>query len=365
MSSHQHKDSILVVDDAPENLRLLADILAVRGYQVRPARNGPMALSSARSDPPDLILLDILMPDMDGFKVCQLLKADERTRDIPVIFITALSETLDKVKAFSVGGVDYITKPFQIEEVFARVETHLALRRTQKSLQEQIAELDAFAHTVAHDLKGPLGPIVGYAEALEDNYAALSSTEVHKGLQAIARNGRKMGSIISELLLLAGVHRMEVEMTPLDMASIVAEAQQRLAETIKTFQAEISVPNLSAWPVALGYAPWVEEVWVNYLSNAIKFGGTPSAAPRLELGATSQGDGTIRFWVHDNGQGLCPPAQAQLFTAFTRLETRVRGHGLGLSIVKRIVEKLGGQVEVESEGIPGRGSTFSFTLPAA
>src|SRR5689334_13948607 len=126
------KVNILVVDDTLENLRLLVDILEEQGYEVRPAPNGKLALSGAQGLPPDLILLDIMMPDMDGYQVCSKLKADERTKNIPVIFISAVNEIIDKVKAFEVGGVDYITKPFQVEEVLARVETHLALQGLQK-----------------------------------------------------------------------------------------------------------------------------------------------------------------------------------------------------------------------------------------
>jgi len=150
---------------------------------------------------------------------------------------------------------------------------------------------------------------------------------------------------------------MEVPTMPLDMASVVAEAQQRLAYMIEEYQAEITLPE--TWPVALGYGPWVEGVWVNYLSNAIKYGGQP---PRVELGATVQADGAVRFWVRDNGPGLTPEEQARLFIPFMQLnQDRTNGHGLGLSIVQRIVKKLGGQVGVESE--VGRGSVFSFTLP--
>ncbi len=133
--------SILVVDDTRANLRLLVGILTEHGYKVRPAMNGRVALAAAQAEPPDLILLDIMMPEMDGYEVCEQLKADERTRDIPLIFISAMSEVLDKVKAFSVGGVDYITKPFQVEEVLARVETHLTIGRLQKNLQEQNTRL--------------------------------------------------------------------------------------------------------------------------------------------------------------------------------------------------------------------------------
>lgn len=127
--------SILIVDDTPANLRLLSEMLAAQGYAVRPAPDGALALAAVQAEPPDLILLDIRMPEMDGYEVCERLKADRQTRDIPVIFISALGETEDKLKAFAAGGVDYITKPFQIEEVRARVEAHLALRRLQQQLQ--------------------------------------------------------------------------------------------------------------------------------------------------------------------------------------------------------------------------------------
>ncbi len=235
------------------------------------------------------------------------------------------------------------------------------LRQRNTELQARNEELDAFAHTVAHDLKGPLAPIVGYAETLVMDYATNIDQGGLRRLHKIAQNGRKMGRIIDELLLLAGVRKMgEAEMRPLDMASIVAEAQDRLAQMIEEHQAEIILPD--TWPVALGHAPWVEEVWVNYLDNAINYGGQP---PRVELGATTQPDGTVSFWIRDNGLGLTPEEQARLFTPFTRFDKGgrggVKGHGLGLSIVRRIMEKLGGQVGVESK--VGQGSVFSFTLP--
>ena len=232
-----------------------------------------------------------------------------------------------------------------------------ALRQRTAELEVRNEELDAFAHTVAHDLKTPLSLIIGLAEVLEQDYAEPPDEELGRHLCIMARNGRKMSNIIDELLLLAAVRKVEVDMGPLDMASIVTEAQQRLVYMIGEHQAEIVLPD--TWPTALGYAPWLEAVWVNYLSNAIKYGGGP---PRVEVGATVQPDGMIRFWVQDNGSGIPPEAKTRLFTPFTRLDqVRANGHGLGLSIVRRIVEKLGGQVGVESE--VGRGSVFSFTLP--
>ena len=134
--------SILIVDDEPANLRLLTAILADQGYVIRSVRDGHMALASATLAPPDLILLDILMPVMDGYQVCEQLKADKRTRDIPVLFLSAIDRTLDKIKAFSLGAVDYISKPFRVEEVVARIELHLNLRNLQKQLEERNVQLE-------------------------------------------------------------------------------------------------------------------------------------------------------------------------------------------------------------------------------
>ena len=236
------------------------------------------------------------------------------------------------------------------------------LQQRAVELEARNEELDAFAHTVAHDLNNPLSNVIGYAETLELYYDEMLEHEREDSIQAISRSARKMSNIIDELLLLAGVRQTEAKRMPLDMADIVAEARSRLSDLIEEYQADIIVPDALAWPTAMGYAPWVEEIWVNYLSNAIKYGGHP---PCIELGATPHREGMIRFWIHDNGQGLPPDARSRLFSPFTRLDQiRARGHGLGLSIVRRIVEKLGGQVGVESKGASGSGSTFYFTLPS-
>ncbi len=359
------KGNILVVDDKPANLRLLSNMLAEQGYKVRSVINGPMALTAIGAAPPDLVLLDINMPGMSGYEVCRELKADESTEDIPVIFISALDETQGKVKAFTVGGLDYVTKPFQIEEVLARVKTHLALRNLQKELEQEIkardkliAELDAFAHTVAHDLKNPLTALIGFSGLLESRHAQMSPEQLRTNLQGISRSGRRMANIVEELLLLSSVRKMsEVKMDVLDMSDIVDEACDRLADMIKEHQAELKIPE--HWPKAFGHGPWVEEIWVNYLSNALKYGGQP---PVIELGGTHSDNSQVRFWVRDNGPGIADDQQMRLFTPFERLgQVRTEGHGLGLSIVQRIAEKLGGKVGVEST--VGEGSTFSFTLP--
>jgi signal transduction histidine kinase len=285
------------------------------------------------------------------------------------------------VREGSIGVLEAVNKkrePFSLADVawmevlaslavgpIASAQLFQALQQRTVELQVRNEELDAFAHTVAHDLKSPMARIVGFSETLESSYTELPDDELRHYLCMMAQSGRKMSRIVDELLLLAGVRKMEVELRPLDMASIVAEAMQRLEPMIQEAQADVTLPK--TWPAALGYGPWVEEVWINYVSNAIKYGGQP---PRVELGAISLGSpqeegnegAMVRFWVGDNGAGLTPEAQARLFTPFTRLDqVRTEGHGLGLSIVRRIVEKLGGQVGVEST--VGQGSIFSFTLP--
>ena len=236
--------------------------------------------------------------------------------------------------------------------------TEDALRERARLLEERNQELDAFAHTVAHDLKNPLSVIIAYAAMVEDDYAAMTDEERLHDVQAIGRASQKMLRIIDELLLLAGLREAKVTFEPLDMALIVATAQHRLSLIIETSQAEIVVPE--TWLDSIGYGPWVEEVWANYISNAIKYGGR---SPKIELGSSlcPSSDG-VRFWIRDYGRGLTEPEQSQLFTPFTRLDqSRAQGHGLGLSIVRRIVEKLNGQVGVEST--IGQGSMFYFTLP--
>ena len=235
------------------------------------------------------------------------------------------------------------------------------LEQRAMELHARNEELDAFAHTVAHDLKNPVSLVITSADLLADEQFAMDEQERIQCASTISHAGRKMDNIIQELLLLSQLRTVDVEKLPLDMAGIVEEARRQLAQMSTEYQAEITLPAAPVWPVTLGYGPWIEEVWVNYLSNAIKYGGKP---PRVELGVETLPDGMVRFWVRDNGPGIPPEAQARLFTPFTRLDqVRARGHGLGLSIVRRIVEKLGGQAGVESA--VGQGSLFYFTLPAA
>lgn len=232
-----------------------------------------------------------------------------------------------------------------------------SLRKLESELQERNEELDAFAHTVAHDLKSPLSVINSFCELIMDERGEFSAEEMDDYLDRIAKNVNRMSNIVNELLLFSKIKKEDAKSEQLDMATIIDEVQERLHYEIKALNANIVLPK--NYPDSLGYAPWIEEVWVNYIGNALKYGGRP---PQIELGSTIQDNGYIKFWVKDNGDGIPEKQQSEVFFQGSRLNhPDIKGDGLGLSIVKRIVEKLGGKVAVEST--VGKGSVFSFTLP--
>jgi two-component system, sensor histidine kinase and response regulator len=355
--------TLLIVDDKPQNLRLISDFLAEQGFELMLTRSGAQALEKIELSMPDLVLLDVTMPKMDGFEVCRRLKHNARTAALPVIFMTALDDTAHKVEGFRLGAVDYITKPIQREELLARIEHHLQLHSLQKELlsksedlAQKNAELEAYAHTIAHSLKTPLAAASRFLEILHkfksDNMTADQRHLVQQASSALAMTGEA----VDALLLLSTIAQQSVELHPLDTGALVGQVLSQLADLQARTRATITLPT--DWPPALGYAPWVGEVWLNLLSNALKYGGSS-----IELGGTREGS-KARFRVRDNGQALSELERSRVFIPFTRLhQERAAGHGLGLATVQRIVARLGGKVGV-SPG-PQGGNEFFFELPAA
>ncbi|WFB34817.1 hybrid sensor histidine kinase/response regulator [Kiritimatiellota bacterium B12222] len=355
---------ILLVDDNPTNIDVLYNFLADVGYEVLVAEDGISALERVSFVKPDLILLDVMMPHVDGFEVCRKLQEDEETRNIPVIFITALGSVEDKITGFQSGGVDYVTKPFQNDEILARIRNHLELRSTRKSLEiqneqlrSQNESLDAYARTVAHDLKNPLNLIINFSKFIQDE--GMLTGVPKEDLERIIDSAEHMNHIIQDLLLLAQVRREDVELVKVNMDLVVQLSVDRMMGEVNKQNVILEQPD--SWPDAVGVSSWVQAVWVNYISNAIKYGGEPKKV-KLSWNEIPDNPDYYRFNVEDNGMGIPEDQRLKIFDEFTRVGgEKSEGHGIGLSIVRRIIRRLGGDVEVESLD-HGQGSRFSFTL---
>ncbi|MBN2502910.1 MAG: HAMP domain-containing histidine kinase [Anaerolineales bacterium] len=232
------------------------------------------------------------------------------------------------------------------------------LQTANQQLKNQNQELDAFAHTVAHDLRTPLSIVMGHGALLSKAWQTRPPEKVSEELVVITDTAKKMSNIVDDLLLLSSLRAEgEVTVIPLNMEYVIKEALRRLDYMVASYDADIHIAN--SLPAACGYQPWLEEIWVNFLSNAIKYGGRP---PQIEIGANLAEDNMVRFWIKDNGPGLSAAEQQNLFRPYALMTpNNSDGYGLGLSIVKRIINRLGGDVGIESH--PGQGSKFFFTLP--
>ena len=469
-SKTTHQGNILVVDDTPENLHLLSGILSKNGYQVRPVPNGKLALSAAQRIPPDLVLLDIMMPEMDGYQVCQQLKANEATKDIPVIFISAINDVMDKVKAFAVGGVDFITKPFQLEEVLARIKTHLKICSLQNSLQERnedlataiqelqatqehliqsekMAALGQLIAGIAHEINTPLG-IIGssidnianfWEENLEnlpqffqktsstsqvyflkllyrssiDRETIFTSKEKRKFKQSLVNYliGKKLESAeeIADTLVDMEIYDDLEELLPLfqlpDWEIVLNTAYQFTSfkksisliqrataksgkvvfalksyahfdskqekveanlhsgiETVLTlYQNQLKhgievVRKYGDLPKILCYPDELNQVWTNLVHNALQamnYKGTLTIETQFM-------DGNLSIKFIDNGKGIPPEIVPKIFQPFFTTKPAGEGSGLGLDIVRKIIDKHQGNISVES--VPGE-TIFTVSLP--
>ncbi|MDJ1176291.1 response regulator [Roseofilum capinflatum] len=380
-----YKGNILIVDDQLENLQVLSQTLSEAGYKVRGAVKGEMALRASRSGNLDLILLDIKLPDMSGYEICQKLKQHEKTQNIPIVFLSALDEVLDKVRAFQVGGVDYITKPFQVEEVLARIEHQLTIRRLQnqlqaqnKTLQQEIqerkkAEEEAeaasqaksqFLANMSHELRTPLNSILGFTQVmLRDGQ---STDEQQEYLEIINRSGEHLLDLIDDILDLskieAGIIQLNEKDLDLyylldsleDLFKIKAESKSILLK----FNVDPQVPQHIKTDEQK-----LRSCLINLLGNAMKF----TELGQVELSVKLHQDtdrANIEFQVSDTGPGIAPEEQQDLFKAFVQTSTGMQsaqGTGLGLSITDKFVQLMGGEISVSSE--VGQGTVFWFYLP--
>ncbi|WP_423130460.1 sensor histidine kinase [Gaoshiqia sp. Z1-71] len=255
---------------------------------------------------------------------------------------------------------------FVLRDITQRIRNEekilLSNQQLKKEIEENarlIADLNAYAHTVAHDLKDSIGAVIPLTELIEAEIRNKQYNNALEVTKVICASAEKTLYVINELLTMSTIRQQDVQLVPVAMEQVISECEKRLQASIRQHQAVILKPE--KWPSVNSHPGWLEEVWINYMSNAMKYGGTP---PVVELGFDSlDDDSRIKFWIKDNGEGIVPEDQEKLFTRFVRLETtRAQGNGLGLPIVRRIVEKLGGEVGVSSQAIPGEGCRFYFIL---
>ncbi len=354
--------NVLIVDDIPANLKLLGAILKEDGYKVRPVPNGRLALQAAEKERPDLILLDVMMPEMNGFEVCSRLKEDAELKHIPVIFISALNDTSDIVKALTAGGVDYITKPFQAEEVKARVATHLKLQQQSRELRQLNTTKDKFFSIIAHDLRNPFSVLLGVSDLLLKNYDTFDNEMRLELLTMQYDTAKQTYSLLQNLLEWSRSERGKLNYNPTrtNLAGVITECVDLYKGT--SGQKEIELSQLSTddlWVSA--DVDMLQTILRNLIGNAIKF---TRPGGKIEIGTEVQ-DAFVEVSVSDNGVGISPESIARLFTLEGDVKTqgtsREVGSGLGLILCKEFVEKHGGEIRVESE--VGKGSVFRFTVP--
>ena len=371
-----NKPTILVVDDNPTNLQVLLESLKRTGFKILVARTGESAIQQAEYGKPDLILLDVMMPGIDGFETCRRFKTLEAFKDIPIIFMTALTDTTDKLKGFQAGGVDYVTKPLQHEEVLARVVTHLTIRRLQQEsreqhllLQEKHAELqalnaskDKFFSIISHDLRSPLSSVLVGLRLLTDTESRLTDNEKNELIRDSHRTVEQLYNLLDNLLVWSRLQRglMEYAPQPLDLRPLFERNATLFAANAE--QKQIAIRQTVAEPViAFADSHMIDAIIRNLISNALKF---TEARGAITLSAR-QNDQRVEMAVADTGIGMDAETVAKLF----RLDVRYnqlgtageKGTGLGLNVCKEFAEKNGGSIAVES--VVGAGTTFRVTLP--
>ena len=360
---------ILVVDDIPENVKVIAHMLKGMGFAITFAKSGYEALEKLKSNPPNLVLLDISMPGMDGYEVCERIKNDPETEDIPVIFVTARDNPEDVVMGFEKGAVDYLTRPVNSAELKARVMTHLELKSSRDIIRQQNRELwelnaskDKFLSILAHDLKNPIAGLITISELTAKMYSSLTDTERLNYIKEIHSSAERVLNILEDLLQWSRSQsgRIEYNPTEVNLARVTAEALAAVEDTVlkKELSVENNIPEES---LVFADRYMIATVIRNLLSNAVKFsypGGKISLEARLN-------ESHVSYKVTDSGIGIPEENMKRLFRIDGGLSTpgteKEKGTGLGLILCREFVEKNKGTIRAEST--PGKGTTFTFTLP--
>ncbi len=362
----KRKPLILIAEDIPKNMEVVCNILRKEGYRLAMAGNGRQALEMAPLVRPDLILLDIMMPEANGYEVCEKLKANPEVRDIPVIFLTAKVDTDDVVKGFELGAVDYVTKPFKGAELVSRVRTHLELTFARRSLKTLNATKDKFFSIIAHDLRDPLQYLLLSADFLQQSYDDIAEKKRKDYIRRFYDSSHRISSLLENLLNWSRSQSgsMEVKPEPTDAGALVREAFQLSAGNAK--KKDITLSS-SVEPGVTVYADpnMLHTLLRNLVSNAVKF--TPPGGEVKVAAADSPEpeENFVHITVSDNGIGIPAEDIDSIFRIDVRKTrqgtAKEKGTGLGLILCKEFVDRNNGTISVSSE--PGKGTTFTVTLP--
>ncbi|EMY79798.1 response regulator receiver domain protein [Leptospira weilii serovar Ranarum str. ICFT] len=367
------RPKILIVDDKPENLIALEVVLKDLDVELIKALSGNEALKATLHHEFALALLDIQMPEMDGYELASIMREENKTAHLPFIFISAVyTDNLNVFKGYEKGAFSFITKPFQPEILIDKVrffvdkyrqdiallELNESLRRKNLELEYSNRELDAFCYSVSHDLKAPLRGIRGYTKILNEDYREKLDEEGERILGLIIDSSGKMSSLIDSLLLLSKLGKKDMRKSPIDMNELVGMVLKEFQGDLKDGKADLDVKEL---PSVSGDAELLKQVLINLISNAIKY-SSKKENPKVEIGALAD-EKEITYYVKDNGAGFSMQYIGKLFGVFQRLHenSEFEGIGIGLAIVQRIVLRHGGRVWAEGE--LERGAVFYFALP--
>jgi signal transduction histidine kinase len=367
MSSEPESSTILVVDDNPVNLQLLFEYLGREGFRVLVCEDGESAVVQARETLPDIILMDVLLPGISGYDSCRAIHAQPETADIPIIFLTALSRTSDKIEGFTAGGVDYLIKPLQFEEVLARVTTHLSLRSMRQRLEQQNQELERrdrrreqLFGILAHDLRSPVAACVSAVRLLRGSPDEALRSEAEATLESrLSRLDRQLSDLLAwgELQISGGTTRRSWFDLAVVLQDVIDEFKGRLDEKGVTATVD-SASSLAVYQDETA----IRTILSNFVANAVKF--TPSGGTIALRCADT--DESVTVEVSDTGVGIPADRLSRLLDRGERVQTEgtggEKGTGLGILLSLEIAELIDGSITAESES--GTGTTFSLTFPS-